>query len=63
MLPQLAPRSCVGACARQLIILFVIMAPQFAIPFESIVSITRENYVWVGREVNASLKIDPQPSS
>lgn len=58
-LPWLAPRSCAGACARQLIILFIIVAPQFALLFESIVGMTRENYVWVGKEVNAGLKIDP----
>lgn len=52
-----------GASAQQLIILFIIVAPQFAIPFESIVGITRESCVWVGEEVNMSLKIDPQPRS
>lgn len=62
-LPLLVLRSCAGAHAWQLIILFIIMAPWFAVPFESIISITRANYIWVGKEVNADLKIDPQPSS
>lgn len=44
-------------------VLFIIVAPPLVIPFESIVSVMRENYVWVGREVNVGLKIEAQPSS
>ncbi|KAM6362181.1 uncharacterized protein FN964_004311 [Alca torda] len=54
-LPWLAPRSCVGAHAQQLIILFIIVAPRFAVLFESIVGMTRESYVWVGREASGEM--------
>lgn len=59
VLAWLTLRSVVRACAWQLIILFMIMAPPFTVLFEGTVSVTWENYVWVGREVNIGLKIHP----